>query len=148
MPRVLLVPTRPPPPRRAVRARHGSRRDRPTRQRPADRPALRRPGGDGGRHRPGRPRRGAPHQENVVLVHAPDERSARERVERRARDAETSYLDDRRQTVGRRLKAVVDVREAEDTDLTEDADLYTRRFRDWAAYERVGPLLSRDDDPA
>ncbi|MER7491561.1 hypothetical protein ABT033_02735 [Streptomyces pharetrae] len=45
-------------------------------------------------------------------MHAPDERSARERVERRARDAETSYLDDRRQTVGRRLKAVVDVREA------------------------------------
>ncbi|OSZ60311.1 hypothetical protein OQI_11505 [Streptomyces pharetrae CZA14] len=67
---------------------------------------------------------------------------------RGTRDAETSYLDDRRQTVGRRLKAVVDVREAEDTDLTEDADLYTRRFRDWAAYERIGPLLSRDDDPA
>ncbi|MEV5726152.1 DUF4288 domain-containing protein [Streptomyces pharetrae] len=94
------------------------------------------------------PAEGPLHQENFVLVHAHDERSARERVERRARDAETSYLNDREQTVGWRLKAVVDVREAEDTDLAKDADLYTRHFRDRAAYERVEPLPYRGDDPA
>lgn len=88
------------------------------------------------------------YQENLVLVHAPDEASARARVEQRARDAETGYLNDRGQTVTWRLKAVVDVRQAEDTDLAKDADLYTRHFRDWAAYERVEPLLSRDGDPA
>jgi hypothetical protein len=88
------------------------------------------------------------YQENFVLVHAPDERSARERVERRARDAETGYLNDRGQTVTWRLKAVVDVKEAEDTDLAKDADLYTRHFRDWAAYARVEPLLPQDGEPA
>ncbi|MEV0982243.1 DUF4288 domain-containing protein [Streptomyces sp. NPDC049915] len=84
-------------------------------------------------------------QENVVLVHAPDETSARQRVERRAREAETDYLNDQGQTVSWRLKAIVDVKEAEDTDLGRDADLYTRHFRDWAAYERVEPLLSREE---
>jgi hypothetical protein len=88
------------------------------------------------------------YQENVVLVHAPDERSARERVERRAREAETSYVNDRQETVTWRLRAIVDVKEAEDTDLGRDADLYTRHFRDWAAYERVEPLLARDSDGA
>jgi hypothetical protein len=86
------------------------------------------------------------YQENFVLVHATDERSARERAERRARAAETSYLNDRQETVTWRLKAIVDVKEAEDTDLGSDADLYTRHFRDWAAYERVEPLLAREDD--
>ncbi|MGK5692840.1 DUF4288 domain-containing protein [Streptomyces sp. URMC 128] len=84
------------------------------------------------------------YQENIVLVHAADERSARERVERRAREAETSYVNDRQETVTWRLRAIVDVKEAEDPDLGRDADLYTRHFRDWAAYERVESLLTRD----
>ncbi|MDG9712118.1 DUF4288 domain-containing protein [Streptomyces sp. DH10] len=84
------------------------------------------------------------YQENIVLVHATDERSARERVERRAHEAETSYVNDRQETVTWRLRAIVDVKEAEDTDLGRDADLYTRHFRDWAAYERVESLLARD----
>ncbi|GGW86603.1 DUF4288 domain-containing protein [Streptomyces caelestis] len=88
------------------------------------------------------------YQENIVLVHATDERSARERVERRARQAETSYVNDRQETVTWQLRAIVDVKEAEDTDLGRDADLYTRHFRDWAAYERVEPLLARDSDGA
>lgn len=87
-------------------------------------------------------------QENFVLVHATDERSARERVERRAREAETSYLNDRQETVTWRLRAIVDGKEAEDTDLGGDADLYMRHFRDWAAYERVEPLLARESDGA
>ncbi|MEV3966768.1 DUF4288 domain-containing protein [Streptomyces sp. NPDC050698] len=94
----------------------------------------------------GEPEQPPLYQENFVLVHATDERSARERVERRARAAETSYLNDRQETVTWRLKAIVDVKEAEDTDLGGDADLYTRHFRDWAAYERVEPLLVREDD--
>lgn len=84
-------------------------------------------------------------QENVVLVHARDEKSARERVRARARDAETDYLNDQGETVSWRLRAIVDVKEAEDTDLTQDADLYTRHFRDWAAYTRVEPLLDREE---
>jgi hypothetical protein len=47
-----------------------------------------------------------PYQENILLVQASDERSARERAERRAREAETSYVDDRRETVTWRLRAI------------------------------------------
>jgi hypothetical protein len=86
------------------------------------------------------------YQENIVLVHATGERSARGRVERRAREAETSYVNDRQETVTWRLRAIVDVKKAEDTDLGRDADLYTRHFRDWTAYERVDSLLARDSD--
>ncbi|MFJ6000205.1 DUF4288 domain-containing protein [Streptomyces sp. NPDC092370] len=88
------------------------------------------------------------YQENFVLVHAVDERSARERVERWARAAETGSLNDRQETGTWRLKTIVDVKEAEDAGLGGDAGLYTRHFRDGAAYERVEPLLAREDDGA
>ncbi|MEU8568890.1 DUF4288 domain-containing protein [Streptomyces pathocidini] len=84
-------------------------------------------------------------QENVVLVHARDEEAARDRVELRARRAETSYLNDQGETVTWKLRTVVDVREAEDPDLTRDADLYSRHFRDYASYERFEPLLSGEE---
>ncbi|MFJ9418993.1 DUF4288 domain-containing protein [Streptomyces sp. NPDC101227] len=84
-------------------------------------------------------------QESFLLVHAPDEKAARERVERRAREAETGYRNEQGETVVWRLRAIVDVKEAEDTDLTRDADLYTRHFRDYASYERFEPLLSGEE---
>ncbi|MFG2141129.1 DUF4288 domain-containing protein [Streptomyces sp. NPDC048650] len=84
-------------------------------------------------------------QETFLLVHAPDEKSARERVVQRARAAETAYRNDRGETVTWRLRTIVDVKEAEDTDLSGDADLYTRHFRDYASYERFEPLLSGEE---
>lgn len=84
-------------------------------------------------------------QENFLLVHAPDEKAARERVEQWAQVAGTSYRNDQGETVTWRLRAIVDVKEAEDTDLTRDADLYTRHFRDYAAYEKFEPLLSGEE---
>ncbi|MGW7551286.1 DUF4288 domain-containing protein [Streptomyces rimosus] len=85
------------------------------------------------------------YEESVVLVYAADEADARKRAERRARSRETSYLNDRGETVSWSLKRVVDVSAALDEDLTQDADLYARHFRDYGAYERFEPLLSGEE---
>ncbi|KOT92398.1 hypothetical protein ADK86_20735 [Streptomyces sp. NRRL F-5755] len=82
------------------------------------------------------------YEESVVLVYATDEADARKRAERRARSRETSYLNDRGETVSWSLKRVVDVSAVLDEDLTQDADLYARHFRDYAAYERFEVRLS------
>ncbi|MEF3113127.1 DUF4288 domain-containing protein [Streptomyces chrestomyceticus] len=85
------------------------------------------------------------YEESVLLVYATDEADARRRAERRARSREASYLNDRGETVSWCFKCVVDVSAALDEDLTQDADLYARHFRDYAAYERFEPLLSGEE---
>ncbi len=40
---------------------------------------------------------------------------------------------------------MVDVSAVLDEDLTQDADLYARHFRDYAAYQRFEPLLSGEE---
>ncbi|MFI2235424.1 DUF4288 domain-containing protein [Streptomyces chrestomyceticus] len=101
--------------------------------------------GEGGRGSLGE-RGGDPlYEESVLLVYATDEADARRRAERRARSREASYLNDRGETVSWCFKCVVDVSAALDEDLTQDADLYARHFRDYAAYERFEPLLSGEE---
>ncbi|MFH8405057.1 DUF4288 domain-containing protein [Streptomyces sp. NPDC018019] len=85
------------------------------------------------------------YEESVVLIYAADEADARRRAERRARSRETSYLNDRGETVSWCFKRVVDVCAVLEEDLTQDADLYARHFRDYAAYERFEPLLSGEE---
>ncbi|WP_199810690.1 DUF4288 domain-containing protein [Streptomyces rimosus] len=85
------------------------------------------------------------YEESVVLVYAADEADARNRAERRARSREAGYLNDRGETVTWTFKRVVDVCAVLDEDLTQDADLYARHFRDYAAYERFEPLLSGEE---
>ncbi|MFD7667108.1 DUF4288 domain-containing protein [Streptomyces sp. NPDC059788] len=88
------------------------------------------------------------YEESVVLVYATDDADARCRAERRARSREAGChgsLDDRGETVAWCFKRVVDVSAALDEDLTQDADLYARQFRDYAAYERFEPLLSGEE---
>ncbi|MEV5592599.1 DUF4288 domain-containing protein [Streptomyces sp. NPDC052496] len=85
------------------------------------------------------------YEESVMLVYAADDADARSRAERRARSRETSYLNDRGESVSWRFKCVVDVSATLDEDLTQDADLYARHFRDYAAYERFEPLLSGEE---
>ncbi|OKI04599.1 hypothetical protein A6A06_07445 [Streptomyces sp. CB02923] len=85
------------------------------------------------------------YEESVILVYATDDADARSRAERRARSREAKPLGDRGETVSWCFKRVVDVSAALDEDLTQDADLYARHFRDYAAYERFEPLLSGEE---
>ncbi|MFJ4825653.1 DUF4288 domain-containing protein [Streptomyces bacillaris] len=85
------------------------------------------------------------YQEDVVLIHARDEDAARRGAELRARQSESSYVNDEGQTIAWRLKAIVDVQEVLDPDLMQDNDLYSRHFRDYASYEKFEPLLSGEE---
>ncbi|GHH40749.1 DUF4288 domain-containing protein [Streptomyces candidus] len=85
------------------------------------------------------------YQEDIVLIHARDEDAARHAAEQRARRSESSFLNEDGQKITWRLKTIVDVQEAQDTDLTQDADLYSRHFRDYVAYEKFEPLLSGEE---
>ncbi|MFH8347030.1 DUF4288 domain-containing protein [Streptomyces sp. NPDC018045] len=94
---------------------------------------------------PGEDGRDPLYEESVMLVYATDDADARHRAERRARSRETSYLNELGETVSWSFKCVVDASAALDEDLTQDADLYARHFRDYAAYERFEPLLSGEE---
>ena len=82
------------------------------------------------------------YREDVVLVHAADEDAAREAVRRRAEGETGSYRNERGELITWTCKRVVDVARALADDLTGDADLYARHFRDFAAYRQFEPLLS------
>lgn len=81
------------------------------------------------------------YREDIVLVWAHDEDSAREEATRRA-DAEAGTSETEAGTTTLSLKQVVDVNHALDDDLTRDADLYSRHFWDYESYRRFDPLLS------
>ncbi|KOG86242.1 DUF4288 domain-containing protein [Streptomyces varsoviensis] len=92
-----------------------------------------------------RPGRRPLYREDVALIHAPDEATARLRAEERGRGAEAAFLNERGEMICWRLRAVVDVAAVLDEDLSHDADLYARHFRDLDAYERFEPLLRGEE---
>jgi hypothetical protein len=82
------------------------------------------------------------YREDVVLIHAADEVAAREAVRRRVEDETGSYRNEHGELITWTCKQVVDVARALADDLTGDADLYARHFRDFTAYRKFEPLLS------
>lgn len=84
-------------------------------------------------------------QEDIVLIHADSLEAARKKAAARGRDQQTSYLNDADETITWHFDQVVDVAAVLDDDLSGDADLYARHFRDVASYRRFEPLL--DGEP-
>ncbi|GAA2798114.1 DUF4288 domain-containing protein [Crossiella cryophila] len=85
------------------------------------------------------------HQENIVLLDADSLESARARAQAHGRAGEHEYRNGDGELVVWRLTAVVDVAEVDDQALGDGAEVYTRHFRDYAAYRRFEPLL--DGEP-
>ncbi|WHT18663.1 DUF4288 domain-containing protein [Crossiella sp. CA-258035] len=85
------------------------------------------------------------YQENIVLLDADSLESARARAAQHGRDGETEYRNGDGELVRWRLAEVVDVAEVPDQQLGDGAEVYTRHFRDYAAYRRFEPLL--DGEP-
>ncbi|MGW0248717.1 DUF4288 domain-containing protein [Nocardia goodfellowii] len=81
------------------------------------------------------------YREDTVLVYADSEEAARDIVLDRARAEEGSTTNAEGQTIALSLKHVVDVSPCLSDDLSRDADLYSRHFRDYASYVRAEPLL-------
>lgn len=85
------------------------------------------------------------YQENFVLLRARDEGEARDKALAHGRRLETSYQNELGDTVSWRLLHVVDVSEVGETDLGDGSEVYTRHFRNYAAYRSFEPLLSGED---
>jgi hypothetical protein len=82
------------------------------------------------------------YQEDIVLLYADSEEGAKQRAAQHGQARETSYRNADGETISWVLKHVVDVNSVLDADLSQDADLYSRHFRDYDAYQRFEPLLS------
>lgn len=84
-------------------------------------------------------------REDFVLLYAGSEKEAREKAAQRGRQEETSHRNAEGDIVTWSLIHIVDVNEVLDEDLTQDADLYSRHFRNREAYEAFEPLLSGEE---
>ncbi|MFC4944667.1 DUF4288 domain-containing protein [Pseudonocardia sp. GCM10023141] len=79
--------------------------------------------------------------EDIMLVHATSIEDARDRARRRGEQASTTYATADGGQVRWSFVQVVDVAPILDNDLTRDADLYARFFRNHQAYRAFEPLL-------
>lgn len=79
--------------------------------------------------------------EDIVLIHATSTDDARVRAAQRGESASTTYLTADGAEVRWTFVQVVDVAPILDEDLTQDADLYARFFRNQRAYREFEPLL-------
>ncbi|MFD8790977.1 DUF4288 domain-containing protein [Streptomyces vinaceus] len=90
-------------------------------------------------------RRAPLYRESFVLLTARSEDEARSKARAHGASMETSYRNERGEPVTWTLRQLVDVAEVPDDRLGDGAELYTRHFRDFAAYTAFEPLLSGED---
>lgn len=86
------------------------------------------------------------YEECFVLFRARSLEEAREKAERHAAQAETSYENVYGEQLHWRRKQVVDVAPSLDDSLEDGTELYARHFRDLAAYRAFECLLEPGPD--
>jgi hypothetical protein len=82
------------------------------------------------------------YDESFVLIHADSVEAATERAHGLGQAEQTSFRNQFGETITWRLKHVVDVADVTDEALADGSTVYSRHFRDYAAYRRFEPLLS------
>lgn len=82
------------------------------------------------------------YREDVTLLYAASPEQACARAEQHGRGLEGSHTNDRGERISWTLLHVVDAAAALQDDLDDDAELYSRHFRDLAAYRAFEPLLA------
>lgn len=88
------------------------------------------------------------YREDVTLLYAPSLDEARGRAEKHGHALETSFTNDRNERITWSLLEIVDVAPALDDrldDLDDAVELYSRHFRDVAAYRSFDPRLSGEE---
>lgn len=81
------------------------------------------------------------YEEEVLIVEAPSEDAARERAIQLGKERETSYKNQDGQTISNQFKRLLDVQAIQDGQIEHGSTVYSRHFRDYAAYETFEPLL-------
>ncbi|MDQ1304492.1 MAG: hypothetical protein QG671_319 [Actinomycetota bacterium] len=85
-------------------------------------------------------------QEDVVLLRAASLTEARAKARARGEQAQTSYANEYGETIVWTFERIVDVAEVIEDDLSGDADLYSRAFRNYQAYADFEALLNGELD--
>ncbi|MFK0044141.1 DUF4288 domain-containing protein [Streptomyces sp. NPDC090741] len=85
------------------------------------------------------------YRESFVLLTARTEDEARSKARAHGEGLETSYRNEKGELITWTFRQLVDVAEVPDDSLGDGAELYTRHFRDFAAYTAFEPLLSGED---
>ena len=81
------------------------------------------------------------YEETITVVRAESSDQAWDNARRFAESREATYKNENNETITVSLKKIVDVSAIVD-DLDGEAEVYTRHFRDYSAYESFEPLLS------
>ena len=82
------------------------------------------------------------YEESVVLVKAASEEDAEELAIQLGNSQETSYQNQDGQTINHRFKCLLEVQAIQDGWIKHGSTIYSRHFRDYAAYENFEPLLN------
>lgn len=82
------------------------------------------------------------YREDVTLLYAASPEEARRWAEEYGRGLEGTHTNDRGERISWSLLHIVDVAPALQDMFDDDAELYSRHFRDVAAYRAFEPLLS------
>ncbi|MFI6144691.1 DUF4288 domain-containing protein [Streptomyces sp. NPDC051109] len=85
------------------------------------------------------------YRESFVLLTARTEDEARSKARAHGEGLETSYRNERGELITWTFRQLVDVAELPAERLGDGTELYTRHFRDFAAYAAFEPLLSGED---
>ena len=81
------------------------------------------------------------YREDTTLVYAESEAEARELAETNVRSDEGTYKNEAGDTITVTPTAIIDVTASLTDDLSQGGDLYSRHFRDFAAYSRWETLF-------
>jgi hypothetical protein len=85
------------------------------------------------------------YREDVTLLYAGSQQDAQRRAGEHGRGLETSFANDRGEQITWTLLEVVDVAPALEDKFDDDAELYSRHFRDVAAYRSFDPKLDGEE---
>ncbi|MFI6003377.1 DUF4288 domain-containing protein [Streptomyces sp. NPDC051366] len=85
------------------------------------------------------------YRESFVLLSARTEDEARSKAQAHGEALETSYRNEKGELITWTFRQLVDVAEVPEDPLGDGAEIYTRHFRDFAAYTAFEPLLSGED---
>ncbi|WP_158228273.1 DUF4288 domain-containing protein [Pseudonocardia sp. MH-G8] len=81
------------------------------------------------------------YEETVTIIEANSKENATERARNFARSRQSDYENEAGETIRYHIKHLVDVVEINDK-LCDQAEIYTRHFRNYDAYRTFEPMLS------
>lgn len=84
------------------------------------------------------------YEESFVLLKAESDEEAHEKATGHGKQLQTSYHNEHHQLITWKLKQVIEVKQLEDATFDDGTELFSRFFRNYAAYKSFDPLTEDD----